>query len=172
MTRKEIIALYDRYARRLYNMSLRIIGDAADAEEVMQDTVLKYVSLPLRPAREEQVSAWLSRTCIRASIDRLRRKRREALFLEEYAALEGEAAVSEDAREAEATLAADTRRVLEAMRLLPDPYRLVVTLVLCEGLDYAEIAALTGRKEATLRSLYARGRQKLMEKLQNDGKAL
>lgn len=165
MTRNEIIALYRQHARRLFNMSLRITGDAAEAEEVMQDTILKFVSRPLRPSGEAQVSAWLSRSCIRASIDRLRRRRREELFLAEYAA-------SQERVEAEETDtdAIDPARVYAAMQSLPDPYRLVVTLVLAEGLDYDEIAAFTGQKPGTLRSLFSRGRQKLVQLLREDGK--
>ena len=56
-------------------------------------------------------------------------------------------------------------RVKDALDSLPDPYRLILNLVLLEGLDYEEIAALTGRKETTLRSLYSRGRAKLAELL-------
>ena len=167
MTRKEIIDLYQRNARRLYNMSFRITGDGADAEEVVQDTVLKFISLPLRPAREEQVSAWLSRTCIRASVDRLRKRRREALFLAEYAAEQEVAAPEEEAVDTDAIGPA---RVLAAMQSLPDPYRLVVTLVLAEGLDYDEIASFTGQKPGTLRSLFSRGKQKLVQLLKEDGK--
>ena len=51
------------------------------------------------------------------------------------------------------------------MDALQEPYRLVLDLVLIEGLDYGEIAAITGRKETTLRSLYSRGRAKLIEML-------
>jgi RNA polymerase sigma-70 factor (ECF subfamily) len=58
-------------------------------------------------------------------------------------------------------------RIKAAMDELPEPYRLILNLVLIEGLDYEEIAALTGKKEPTLRSLYSRGRSKLM-KLLND----
>ena len=165
MTRNEIIALYRQHARRLFNMSLRITGDAAEAEEVMQDTILKFVSRPLRPTGEAQVSAWLSRSCIRASIDRLRRRKREALFLAEYAA-EQEIATPEETDPD----SLDPARVYAAMQSLPDPYRLVVTLVLAEGLDYDEIAACTGQKPGTLRSLFSRGKQKLVQILREDGK--
>lgn len=51
------------------------------------------------------------------------------------------------------------------MESLPEPYGLVMDLVLIEGLDYREISRLTGTKEATLRSLYARGRKKLIAAL-------
>jgi len=166
MTRKEITSFYQAHSRRLYNMSLRIVLNAEDAEEIVQDTVLKFVTMPWRPMREAQVSAWLARTCIRASIDRLRRNRREALFLEEYAR-EAEAG-DDDAGEIPAD--ASAARVLAAMRQLPDPYRLVVTLILAEGLDYEEIARYTGLKQNTLRSHFLRGKQKLINLLQEDGK--
>ena len=51
------------------------------------------------------------------------------------------------------------------MDALQEPYRLVLDLVLIEGMDYGEIAAITGRKETTLRSLYSRGRARLIEML-------
>jgi DNA-directed RNA polymerase specialized sigma24 family protein len=40
-----------------------------------------------------------------------------------------------------------------------------LNLVLLEGLDYEEISAFTGKKEVTLRSIYSRGRAKLIERL-------
>ena len=58
------------------------------------------------------------------------------------------------------------------MQQLPEPYRLVTTLVLAEGLDYQEIAAYTGLKETTLRSHFLRGKQKLLALLKEDGKPI
>lgn len=166
MTRKEITAFYQAHSRRLYNMSCRILLNAEDAEEVMQDTILKFVTLPFRPMAPEQVSAWLARTCIRASVDRLRKQKRERLFLEAYALESG------DEPEPEIPAEASAARVLAAMQRLPDPYRLVVTLVLAEGLDYQEIAGYTGLKETTLRSHFLRGKQKLIALLKEDGEPI
>ena len=42
MTREECIDIYKRYSRKLFNVSLRIVGDSGEAEEIMQDTVLKF----------------------------------------------------------------------------------------------------------------------------------
>lgn len=163
MTRKEITDFYQAHSRRLFNMSCRILLNAEDAEEVMQDTILKFVTMPPLRMAPEQVSAWLSRTCIRASVDRLRRQKREALFLEAYA--------QESAGEAEVDVPAgiSAAKILAAMQRLPDPYRLVVTLILVEGLDYQETAAYTGIKENTLRSHFLRGKQKLIAILKEDG---
>ncbi len=169
MTRKEITSFYQAHSRRLYNISYRILLNAEDAEEVMHDTILKYVTTPWQPMEDAQVSAWLARTCIRASIDRLRKHRHEALFLEDLARQS-----SVETPQSEQELPAETAasRVLAALQQLPDPYRLVLTLVLVEGLDYEEIAGYTGIKPTTLRSHFMRGKQKLLALLEKDGQSI
>ena len=158
MTRQEITEFYRKHHNRLYNISLRILKDSDEAEEVMQDTILKFVSSDGKFGSEAQVSAWLARTCIRASIDRLRSRKREEAFLAEYALQEE---TEEPAGEQLRGPVPDVMQIRAAMERLPEPYRLVLNLVLIEGLDYREIAGLTGQKETTLRSLFARGRNKL-----------
>ncbi len=158
MTRQEITEFYGKHHGRLYNISLRILKDSDEAEEVMQDTILKFVSSDGKFGSEAQVSAWLARTCIRASIDRLRSRQRKEAFLAEYA-LQEEA--EEPVEEQLQRPLPDVMQIRAAMEKLPEPYRLVLNLVLIEGLDYREIAGLTGQKETTLRSLFARGRNKL-----------
>ena len=157
MTRQEITEFYRTHHRRLYNISLRILRDSDEAEEVMQDTIMKYITSPGSFSSSAQVSAWLARTCIRASIDRLRRRHTRDAFLEDYAREQDETDAPSFAGELPGI-----EQIRSAMDALQEPYRLVLNLVLIEGLDYGEIAAMTGRKEATLRSLYARGRQKLI----------
>lgn len=161
MTRQEITQFYGEHHQRLYNMAWRILRDSDEAEEVMQDTILKFVSEERDFTSGAQVSAWLARTCIRAAIDRLRKRHRRDDFLQEYA--------REEVREEEEPPVPlpDIPRIQAAMDSLPEPYRLILNLVLLEGLDYEEIATLTGKKETTLRSLYSRGRCKLVELLKS-----
>lgn len=163
MTREESIAFYKAHAKRLYNTSLRIVRDNGEAEEIMQDTILKFISSDIVPQDTAQAATWLSRTCIRKSIDAVRRKKREKLFLDEYAA-----DASEYDSESSVEFSGNTSEVAEirkAIDELPDNYRLVMSLVLLEGLDYEEIASLTGEREGTLRTQFSRGRAKLAEKL-------
>ena len=165
MTRQEATEFYQEHHRRLYNISLRILRDPDEAEEVMQDTILKYLSAKGTFSSPAQVSAWLARTCIRASIDRLRRRHRKDAFLEDYAREQERLEPAFAGLTGESPALPGIEQVRSAMDALPEPYRLVLDLVLIEGLDYREIATLTGRKETTLRSLYARGRQKLIDLL-------
>lgn len=165
MTRQEITEFYAEHHKRLYNTAWRILRDADEAEEAMQDTILKFVSVRREFASGAQVSAWLTRTCIRDAIDRLRRRRRRNAFLEEYALAETAPEDLPPDEDDTPVRLPDIGRIRAAMDALPEPYRLVLDLVLIEGLDYGEIAALTGRKESTLRSICSRGRARLTEQL-------
>ncbi|MBR4756164.1 MAG: RNA polymerase sigma factor [Bacteroidales bacterium] len=173
MTREESIAFYKAHSRRLYNVSLRIVRDSALAEEIMQDTILKYLSLPVSPlnaltsmSTQGPVVGWLVKTCIRASIDALRKMKRERLFLEEYGnevAPEYFAPIVED-RKNEVSLP-DIAVVKKEIEALPDSYGLVLNLVLIEGLDYEEISGLTGEQEGTIRTRYSRAKKMLADRL-------
>ena len=158
MTRSESIAFYKAHSLRLFNISRRIVRDSGEAEEIMQDTILKFVTSSFTSGNEAQVSAWLAKTCIRKSIDFLRKKKKEDLFLQEYAVTAG----SETGEE---NIEYDISKIRKAMDLLNDPYRLILNLVLIEKLDYQEIAEITGEKEATLRVQYSRGKGKLLDLL-------
>ena len=161
MTREESIKFYKAHAKRMYNISLRIVRDSGEAEEIMQDTILKFISSDIVPKDQAQVATWLSRTCIRKSIDAVRRKKRERLFLDEYAADASEYDDGESAEVPEVSL----EEVRGAIDSLPESYRLILNLVLVEGLDYEEISGLTGEREGTLRTQFSRGKAKLVEKL-------
>lgn len=161
MSREESVKLYNTYARKLFNTSFRILHDSGEAEEIMQDTILKYITTGPKILSEVQAAAWLSKTCIRKSIDVLRKKKREKLFLEEYEVEVEDAAV--DAKPGDLSIGIIRKAISE----LPEASRLVLTLILLEGLDYEEVANYTGAREGTIRVQYSRARAKLAEKLRS-----
>ena len=59
MAHQEIIRFYEKYRRKLYNIALRITGDSLDAEDVVQDTVIKYLRSSTGKLADQQVEAWL-----------------------------------------------------------------------------------------------------------------
>ena len=160
MSREESVKLYNTYARKLFNISFRILHDSGEAEEIMQDTILKYISTGPKILSEVQTAAWLSKTCIRKSIDVLRKKKREKLFLEEYGS---EVEDAFDAKPGDLSIG----NIRKAISELPEASRLVLTLILLEGLDYEEVANYTGAREGTIRVQYSRARAKLAEKLRS-----
>ena len=162
MTREESIKFYKAHAGRLYNISWRIVRDSGEAEEIMQDTILKFITLDIVPSDPAQVAAWLSRTCIRKSIDAVRKQRREKLFLDEYAGEVSEYADDTTTVDVPQMSVSNVRKVIEG---LPESCRLILNLVLVEGLDYEEIASITGEREGTLRTQFSRAKAKLVEQL-------
>lgn len=151
--------IYAQYSQRLYFTSLRIVGNSFDAEEIMQDTILKYHNLNGKDAILEP-GKWLTSVCIRKSIDKLREKHRNKDFLEEYKEIQS-------IPQGPTPQNYNIEDIKRALLLLPDSYRTILSLHLFEGYDYQEIEQITGTKEVTLRSLYKRAKDKLAATLQN-----
>ena len=147
--------VYDEHSVRLYNMSLRIVGDRFEAEEVMHDTLIQYHSTEDKDGIRD-LRKWLSSICIRKSIDKLRERQRWKVLLESY-----EDPILEEGNEDISDY--DVENIRKTLYDLPDHYRAVLSLHLFEGYDYSEISEITGTNENTIRSLYMRGRQKLAE---------
>lgn len=154
------MTFYRTHARRLFNISMRILRDSGAAEDVMQETILKYLTSDIQPLGEAKAAAWLNKACIRSSIDELRKNKREQLFFNEYAASEQ---VAEAESQQEDMTDVEVGRVKKAMAELKDPYRLILNLVLIEGLDYDEIAEVTRQSQGTIRTQFSRGKVKLLE---------
>lgn len=182
MTGQQISEFYGKHKRRLFTTSLRILGDSMEAEEIMQDTIIKYLRLlqdgsTKVPRRTEQVSAWLLKTCVRASIDTLRRKKSCEKFMEDYRygirdseAVEQEGSELWNALLLENEKAELIRMVRTAMSGLPDGYRTIVSLILFEGMDYEEVSGILNVSEVTVRTQYMRGRLRLMEEIRKQKK--
>ena len=75
-----LVALYDRYAQWLFQICLRIIGNAEEAEEAMQDTFLKAFS-SIGKFQGDSFSAWLKQIAVHTAIDALRKQKEEWIEL-------------------------------------------------------------------------------------------
>ena len=59
-------------------------------------------------------------------------------------------------------------KIRKKMKLLPDQYRIILTLRLMEDYGYREIAEMTGLNENTVRSIYMRGKAKLIKSIKEE----
>lgn len=171
MAHQEIIRFYEKYRRKLYNIALRITGDSLDAEDVVQDTVIKYLRSSTGKLADQQVEAWLCKACVRASVDMLRVRKALKIKLERLAEEDSEEDCSQEweallERNEPKKMISEIRKVMQGM---PDGYRVVLSLLLFEGYDYAEAAQILQVEESTVRSQYLRGKRKLLS-LINDMK--
>lgn len=153
-----LVALYDRYARWLFQICLRIIGNAEEAEEAMQDTFLKAFS-SIGKFQGDSFSAWLKQIAVHTAIDALRKQKEEWIELSD----KYDSIAQDDENEAdEESIQLSVEKIRKAMQQLPDGYRVILSLYLFEGYDMEEISSILHIKAASVRSQYLRGKQKLL----------
>ena len=149
--------LYRLYFKPMYSVSLRIVNNEAEAEDIMQEAFLKAFRKIDTYKGEVSFGAWMKKIVINRSLDHLKKKR---VQLEEA----GEA-VMRLPDENEVIGEVDVERIKEAIRSLPDGYRTVLTLYLIEGYDHEEISQILGISNSASRTQYSRAKNKLCELL-------
>lgn len=155
--------LYRRYAKAMFNAALRITGDYAEAEDVLQESFLSAFRELHGYKGESSFGAWLKRIVVNKSINCLRQRRLALVPLAEQHDGQADHAptAADPDEETEQHYRADVLR--RCIQELPDGYRVVLTLYLLEGYDHLEIAGILGISESTSKSQYSRARQRLRE---------
>jgi RNA polymerase sigma-70 factor (ECF subfamily) len=150
--------LYDRYARVVYAVALRVLQDAGAAEDVLQDVFLQLWRNPdAFDASRGSLTAWLAVISRHRSIDRLR-KRRPETDIEDCVIAGGPDVGNETER---ALMIEKVRTVLAEMN--PDQRKLL-ELAFFEGLTHTEIAEKTGEPLGTVKTRIRSGLQFLRAK--------
>lgn len=157
--------IYKLYYRAMYNTSLRIVKDPAEAEDIMQESFLSAFQKLGTYSGSVSFGAWLKKIVVNRSIDSIKKQRMYFEELNERMAAD----LKEEAREEEVT--EDTERIRDAILQLPNGFRVVLSLYLLEGFDHEEIGQILEISSSTSRSQYARARQKLLEILKRNGKS-
>lgn len=155
-SRKAQLELYRRYAAFLYPSCLRMTGNSQDAEEVMQDTFLKILTRLDKYRQDISFVAWMQRIAIHTALDFLRCHRQPV-----WEELTEQTPVPPEEEEEEP--AYSVSEIKKGMEKLPDGYRIVLSLMLFEGYDTEEIAAILQIRPVSVRSQYMRARKKLQD---------
>lgn len=158
--RKAQYELYRLYARAMYNVCVRILNHDVEAEDALQDAFVDAFTHIHQFRQQSTFGAWLKQIVVNKSISQLRSKKVQWVGLEEIA--EGEDPLDEKAVPEE-EMNYEVERIRKAMTLLPEGYRVVVSLYLFEGYDHEEIGEILGVSETTSRTQYLRGKRKLQE---------
>ncbi|TEU04424.1 MAG: sigma-70 family RNA polymerase sigma factor [Dehalococcoidia bacterium] len=155
--------LVERYQREVYNLSLRMLGNASAAEDASQDTFLSAFR-GIGKFRGGSFRAWLYRIAANACRDQLRSLRRRPATSIDSLPLELEA--DQPSPEDFAMRRELGEEIKRALAALPPDQRLAVILRDIEGLDYREIAQVTGSSLGTVKSRINRGRARLRHHLE------
>ncbi len=164
-SKKACYELYKLYSKAMLNVAFRIVGNIAEAEDVLQEAFVDAFS-KLKDFRQDTTfGLWLKQIVVNRSINLLRKRKLELVDLEgeQIENIAGEEAEDDDETQYQAA------KVKEAMKDLPEGYRLVISLYLLEGYDHEEIGQILNISENTSRTQFLRAKRKLLEILQRKG---
>jgi RNA polymerase sigma-70 factor (ECF subfamily) len=156
----------------LYGLARSIVHDGSEAEDLVQDTMLKAFRAFDTFERDSNCRAWLSRILVNTYINQYRRAKRARLYVEEARA-DVEPAEIEPIDDGMGDLATEPERLADlvddqirsALLSLPEEYRIVVVMSDLQGMRYQEISEALDIPLGTVRSRLSRGRDKLRRKL-------
>jgi len=152
------------YQHRVFGVALRMLGNAAEAEEIAQEVFLRAHRGLAEFRGDARLSTWLYAIGSRLCLTRLGSSERGMLRQgEETLTRLPHDAVGPDAAFEQSELQAALHR---AIAELPDDRRIVVVLRDLEGLSYEEIAGALELELGTVRSRLHRARMDLKEKLE------
>jgi len=157
--------LVERYQRLVYNLALRMLGNAETAEDAAQDTFLSAYKA-IGKFRGGSFRAWILRIAANACHDEMRAARRARVAsLDDLMEELGDFIADNDAESPEDyTLRRELSRFInEGLTHLPEDQRLVVILCDIQGLSYEEISEATNSSLGTVKSRLNRGRARLRD---------
>jgi RNA polymerase sigma-70 factor, ECF subfamily len=162
--------LVRRYQQRIHRVSLHMLRDVAEAEDVTQDTFVRaYRALACFDGRS-QAFTWLCRIAINLSLNALRaRKNRRTTSSEEPEAELDAAKPAADEPDREASERQLARILYEGMDRLSETLRTTLILVTIDGLSHAEAGDILGCPEGTVAWRVFEARRKLREFLNERG---
>ncbi|MCD8054494.1 MAG: sigma-70 family RNA polymerase sigma factor [Lachnospiraceae bacterium] len=145
--------LFEKYRDHIFAAAFSVCRNAADADDVVQDTFLQYHMTAKDFNDEQHIRAWLLRVAINHAKDVIRSPRRRRLVpLEEYAD----------------TLCFETpesEELFEQVMALPEKYRVVLHLFYYEDYPVREIAGILRLTESNVKVRLSRGRKLLRESI-------
>lgn len=155
--------LADLYRPALLNLALRMLRNADDAKDAVQETFIKaYRALKdFDPARP--IKPWLSRICANCCVDIVRDHRRATDPIDQHEYMIEDPGDSPEERAGEALEGDEVRA---AVSRLPEKYRRIVFMRHFRHMDVNEIAKALNKPEGTIKSWLFRARALLKKDLQ------
>lgn len=166
-SRKACYALYRLYSKAMLNVAFRILNDLDEAEDVLQEAFLDAFNKVKDFRQETTFGLWLKQIVVNRSINMLRKRKLEWVEMDSEQ-LEN---IADEEERDEEEMQYKVSQVKEAMKLLPEGYRVVLSLYLLEGYDHEEIGQILNITENTSRTQFLRAKRKLSEVLRIKGVA-
>lgn len=154
-SQKAQFQLYKLYYKAMYSVSLRIVNDEMEAEDVMQEAFLSVFDKIGTYKGEVSFGAWLKRIVVNRSLDYLKKRKVQFEEVNERTTEIGDYKM--------ASKEVNTEVLKQAIQQLSDGYRVVLSLYLIEGYDHEEISQILGITNSASRTQLLRAKNKLRD---------
>lgn len=146
---EDIERLMQMYGDKLFRICLITLGNASDAEDAVQETLVKYLQKAPVFKGEEHKKAWLLTVATNQCRDMLRFKKRHPIVnMDEIREVTSETTES---------------GILDALMLIPEKYRMVLMLYYVEEYSIENIAKMVGRTKSAIKMRLQKGRKLLLD---------
>lgn len=144
----------EKYGNTLFRLCVVMLTNRADAEDALQETVIKYYYKHPEFRDEEHEKAWLIKVATNQCKDIIRwRKKHFSVDIESIMDIPAEI---------------EDNSITEALISLPEMYRVVLILHYVEGYTTKEIAKIIGRGQSAVKMRLQKGRRMLEEKYRKE----
>jgi RNA polymerase sigma-70 factor (ECF subfamily) len=160
--------LVERHQTRVYNVALRVLGNAEDARDATQDAFLSALRKLGSFRGDAAFTTWMHRVTVNACYDLLRRQRRQPLL--RLATEEGELVPETGPPQPDhADASAGSIDAARALAQIPDEFRVALVLADLQDLPYDQIARILDVPVGTVKSRVHRGRLALARAMGLEG---
>ncbi|MCO5937025.1 RNA polymerase sigma factor [Mucilaginibacter sp. RB4R14] len=164
-SKKACYELYKLHSKAMLNVAFRIVGNIAEAEDVLQESFTDAFH-KLKDFRQETTfGLWLKQIVVHRAINLLRKRKIEFVEVED-GHLDN---VPDEEPWDDENVQYQVVQVKEAMKELPEGYRMILSLYLLEGYDHEEIGQVLNISENTSRTQFLRAKRKLSDILIRKG---
>jgi len=150
--------IYKLYYKAMFNTSLRILNNTAEAEDNMQESFLDAFRKIDHYSGDGTFGSWLKRIVVNNALDALR-KRRELISIDDA----GIDFPDEEDQASEEEIQLQVEEIKAAINQLPEEYRIILSLYLLEGYDHEEISEILKISYNNSRTRFSRARQRLLQ---------
>ncbi len=162
---RALAEIYDRYSEPIYRYLYRIVGDAAQAEDLTSEVFVKLLhALETPRAPNDKLKGWLYRVAHNLAMDCFREQGKAITVELDEAFLSDHESPPQEVEKRETR-----QRLREALRKLTPAQQKVILLRYGEGFKVAQICEVMGKSEGAVKILQHRAVNRLRKLLESEG---
>lgn len=165
---ENLITAIEKYGDMLFQMAVVMVQNIQDAEDIVQETYIRYMNKAPEFKEDEYEKAWLIKVCRNICKDMCRFRKRNGHFnIDEYINIcnNQEIIVNQEIEDY-----FEKRQLLEIILQLPFKYREIIVLHYIEGYKIKELSKILHITEAAVKKRLQYGRKRIKDLYENEGK--